>query len=186
MLRNPVQRLFAPALLLLGIALSFSGCAHYRAGTGAELPFESIYIRPAENDSFAPQAQALVSAQVREAFIRDGRLKVLADESEADAVLLITLTEYDREAAARFGDDTVEAQAFDLELTALVSLYHAGQGDFLFANRSVSERKLAYVQDLYDEDPGENQGFVQAEYQSMPRLARDLSRRIADEVLSPW
>ncbi|MFP4069621.1 MAG: LPS assembly lipoprotein LptE [Verrucomicrobiota bacterium] len=176
----------AGALLLLLAACLLPGCAHYRPGAGAELPFDSIYIRPAENESFAPQAQALVSAQIRERFIRDGRVKVLADESEADAVLLVTLTEYDREAGARRGDDTVTATDFDVRLRALVSLYSSEQGGFLFADREIEESTVAYVDNPYDDAPEATQGYHQAEYQAMPRLARDLANRITDEVLGAW
>ena len=186
MFKNPCWNHFTAAFIIGTIAL-LSGCASYNLGSSAELPFESIYIRPAANDSFAPQAQALLSAQLREAFIRDGRVKVLANEADADAVLEVTLTDYRRRAAARSSADTVVAQTFDLSLIAVTSLYNQNQGSFYFQNRQIQDVTTAYTENPYlQEGTPETQGFQQSEYQAMPQLTRGLARKIADEVLSPW
>jgi len=182
----PALRRFALAAPLV-LALAFaSGCRSYETGSGGELPFETIYIRPVSNDSFAPQAHAVVSAQVRREFLRDGRVTLVAEEAEADAVLLILLSEYERETASRLSDDTVRARDFDLTLTGSVSLYDAKAGEFLFRNREIDDTATAFVDNPLIPDSEDTQGFLQAEYQAMPRLARDLARKIADEVLSPW
>ncbi len=183
----PTHALRLASLLSLGLAtLVALGCKSYQLG-GPELPFESIYVKPATNDSFAPQAQALLSGQIRDAFIRDGRLKLTTSEESADAVLLVNLTEYEREAASRARTDTVQARDFDLFLHAEISLYDQNRGDYMFEDREISERSNAYVDNPYRDDSADDlQGFLQAEYQAMPRLTRDLARKIADEVLSPW
>ncbi len=169
------------ALALLG------GCASYHLGSPTELPFESIYIRPAGNESFVPQAQAVVSAQVREAFIHDGRVKLVSKEADADAVLEVTLTDYVRRAAARQTNDTVSARDYDVVLTAEISLFNQNRGDYFFTERSISERSSTYVENPYAaEDDLHTQGYLQSEYNAVPRLARNIARRIADEVLSPW
>lgn len=175
------------ALLTLWAVAFLSGCKSYQFGNPTELPFKSIYIQPATNESFAPQAQALLSSQIREAFIRDGRAKLVTSEEDADAVLLVNLTEYGRQAAARRREDTALARDFDLTLTAEVSLFNQNKGDYYFQERELSERSNAYADNPYA-DPGalQTQDFLQAEYQAMPRLTRDLARKIADEVLSPW
>ena len=186
MLPYALRGLLIAALTL--ITASFvSGCKSYQFGNPTELPFNSIYIKPVSNDSFAPQAQALLSAQIREAFIRDGRSQLVISEEAADAVLLVNLTEYKRQSAARRSDDTVLASDFDLTLTAEVSLFNQNKGDYYFQDRRILERSNAYVDNPY-RTPGtsKTQDFLQSEYQAMPRLTRDLARKIADEVLSPW
>lgn len=174
------------SLTLLGLSL-FVGCKSYQLGHPAELPFETIYIQPAKNDSFAPQAQALVSGQVREAVLRDGRVKLIADPKEADAVLSMTLTEYTRNAAARRQDDTEVAQNFDLALSVQLDLYDQRQGDYFFRGREVEARTTGYLNNPYLADGTPNtQGLIQSEYNAMPRLARELGRKAADELLSTW
>ena len=181
---------FRASLLAMLTALSvafISGCKSYQLGNPAELPFESIYVKPVNNDSFAPQAQALLSTQIRDAFIRDGRTKLVTSEEAADAVLLVSLTEYDRRAAAKQSNDTVLAADFDLTLIAEVSLFNPNKGDYFFQDRVIEETSNAYVNNPYTATGvTQKQDFLQSEYQAMPRLTRNLARKIADEVLSPW
>ncbi len=175
------------ATLTLLTASGLSGCKSYQLGNPAELPFKSIYIKPVTNDSFAPQAQALLSAQIREVFIRDGRTQLVTSEEAADAVLLVNLTKYDRRAAAFQANDTETASDFNLTLMTEVSLFNQNKGDYLFQKRLIQETSNAYVSNPYNDLARPNtQDFLQSEYQALPRLTRDLARKIADEVLSPW
>lgn len=185
----PTHKMLQSAFALLAVlALSFfGGCKSYQLGHPEELPFETIYIQPAKNDSFAPQAQALVSAQVREAVIRDGRVRLIADQSAADAVLAMTLTDYTRRAGARRQDDTELAQDFDLTLRVQLDLYDQRNGKYFFEGRQVEAHTIAYLNNPYAPaaDP-DTQGLIQSEYNAMPRLARELGRKAADELLSVW
>ena len=186
MLPNALYASMIAVLALFTLAF-ISGCNSYQLGNPAELPFESIYIKPVSNDSFAPQAQALLSTQIRDAFIRDGRTKLVNSREVADAVLLINLTEYNRYAAARQSEDTTAAASFSLVLAAEVSLFDQNKGDYYFMNRIINESSSAYVGNPYATTTvTQTQDFLQMEYQAMPRLTHDLSRRIADEVLSTW
>jgi len=174
--------------VLVCFTLAFiSGCNSYQLGNPFELPFESIYVKPVTNDSYAPQAQTLLSTQIRDVFIRDGRTKLVINREAADAVLIINLTEYNRIAAARQSDDTTSAASFRLVLAAEVSLFDQNKGDYYFQKRMIRESSSAYVNNPYATPAtAQTQDFLQMEYQAMPRLTHDLSRRIADEVLSTW
>jgi hypothetical protein len=183
------QNLLQSAFTFLAlVALSLStGCKSYQLGHPAELPFETIYIQPAKNDSFAPQAQALVSSEVREAVIRDGRVKLVADQSAADVVLIMTLTDYTRSGGASRQDDTERAQNFDLSLRVQLDLYDQANGKYLFEGRRIQARANAYLDNPYAAAGTPNtQGLIQSEFNAMPRLARDLGRKAADELLSAW
>lgn len=178
---------FASLLLIcFGLIAVLGGCRSYQLGSPAELTFQSIYVKPVQNDSYAPQAQALLSSQIREALIRDGRLRLVTSEDAADAVLLVTLTDYIRETATRDRQDTTVGTDFDLTLRAEIALWDQVNGKNLFEGRQLSERSNAFVDDPYRAGAIRDQGFLQAEYQAMPRITRDLAKKIADEVLSPW
>jgi hypothetical protein len=181
------QRASIVAILAMFTATFISGCESYQLGNPVELPFESIYIKPATNDSFAPQVQALLSAQIRDAFIRDGRTKLVINRESADAVLLVNVTEYSRRAAANRRVDTALASSFNLSLAANISLFNQNEGGYYFQERKIRKTSRAYVENPYaSRGTGKTQNFLQSEYQAMPRLTRDLARRIADEVLNPW
>lgn len=175
--------LVATALTLL------SGCASYKLGSSAEIPFETLYVEPASNDSFAPQAQAVVSAQLREAFIRDGRVKLVTTAEKADAVLSVNLTDYDRSSASRDTSDSERATGFDISIEAEVALFNQRSGEYYFEGRQLSERTNAYVRNLFTDESTSLESldaFHAGEREAMPRLARGLARQIADQVLSTW
>ena len=175
------------AVIVFFTLFFISGCNSYQLGNPVELPFESIYIKPVTNDSFAPQAQAMLSTQIRDAFIRDGRTKLVTSKEAADAVLLIHLTEYNRLPAARLSADTTAAASFSLLLAAEVSLFNQSKGDYYFRERIIRESSSAYANNYYATPANaQTQDFLQMEYQAMPRLTYDLARGIADEVLGAW
>ena len=125
------------AIFVIFTAALISGCKSYQLGNPTELPFDSIYIKPVTNDSFAPQAQALISSQIRDIFIHDGRTKLVTSSEAADAVLIVNLTEYNRRAAGRQSVDTTVAANFSLALAAEVSLFNQNKGDYYFQERMV-------------------------------------------------
>ena len=185
-LLNALHASMIAVLAFFTLAL-IGGCNSYQLGNPFELPFESIYIKPVSNDSFAPQAQTLLSTQIRDAFIRDGRTKIVTSRETADAVLITNLTEYNRRAAARQSIDTNAAASFRLVIAAEISLFNQNKGDYYFQERIIKESSSAYVNNLYATPAvAQTQDFLQMEYQAMPRLTHELSRRIADEVLNTW
>jgi hypothetical protein len=176
-----LSTLISLALVLAAVA----GCRSYQLGHPSELPFESIYIRPALNNSFAPQAQTLISSDMREAFIRDGRVKLVTNEVDADVVLLINMTDYERTPGARANDSTRKGFSFDITLNAMVSLYDQNKGRYLFQNELVDASATAYTENPYLPAPN-IQTYHIAERQAMPNVSRLMAQKIADRILGVW
>ncbi len=186
MICPPRLRCLFSGFTLLAL-LALSGCQSYRLGHPAELPFETIFVEPAKNQSFAPQAQALVSAKVRQALLRDSRVTLLSDRDKADAILELTLSDYRRTPASRDPNDTEAALDYDLSLSCDISLFDQNNGRFILEGRRVEARRRAFVNDVFAPAAApDTQGFVQAEYQATPGMAEDLAARIANEVLGAW
>lgn len=168
------QRYLA-ALTLTAVAILLGGCGHYQLGRDAEPPFRSIYIQPAINESFAPQAQALLTSQIREAFIHDGLLEV-SSERDADAVLEVVLKRFDRRVAATRTSDTGLAEKLRLELVAECTLSDNRLGKTYFKKREIRASADSFPQE----------SSAGAEHQTMPVLTGNLAKRIAYEVLQVW
>jgi len=175
--RSGAPAVISIALMLLGTA----GCAHYNAGKPADTPFTTIYIEPVANRSFAPQAQALVSTQVRERIMRDGRVRVVGRD-EADAILSITLVDYDRESSAVRADDTAVASKFNMRLAAQCTLVDARTGQVYFRDRGTDTEVDAF----FGVDEALPLQGLQSEFQTMPILTEKLSRQIGNMVLHTW
>lgn len=167
--------------------LALSGCQSYRLGHPAELPFETIFVEAAKNQSFAPQAQALVSAKVRQAILRDSRVTLVNEREKADAILSLTLSNYQRVVASRDPNDTESALDYDLILSCDLSLFDQNNNQYIFESRRVESRRQAFVNDVFVPAAApDTQGFVQAGDQAMAGLAEDLATTIANEVLGAW
>jgi hypothetical protein len=163
------------------VTLLLLGCANYE-WSRPELPFKTLFVEAASNGSFVPQAQAPLSQQIRQAFIRDGRVKIVGNPKTADAILKINLIKYDRDPAIRDNQDSEIARSFDLELTAQIALFDQKNNKYFFKKRTLSAQINSYS---YDPVTGADT-FALAEYQSVPRITHNLARKIANEVLSVW
>ena len=169
------RRLVLAAVLTLVAGLVLPACTHYRLGTGGELTFRSLYVAPVASETLLPQARALVGTQLREAFLRDGRMALVNSAEGAEATLHDSLKSYSREASVARADDTGLARKFALTLTAECTL-RTRDGKVLFEKRAVQARRDAYT----------DQGQLQAEYQTLPLLAETLAQNVTHAVLDVW
>ncbi len=165
-----------PVFGLLALVLGLAGCAHYQLGTDAKLGFTTLYVEPVANKTLLPQARAVVTTQLREAFIHDARVTLVNSAAEADATLSVTITDYHREMTAAREDDTGLARKFALTLGTTCTLRDNRHDQVLFAKRSVAVTRDAFT----------DSGQLQAEYQMLPILAEALARKISHTVLDVW
>jgi hypothetical protein len=165
-----------PVFCLLSAVLCLPGCAHYQLGTEGKLGFTTLYVAPVANKTLLPQAQAIVSTQLREAFIKDARVTLVDSAADADATLSVTITDYHREVTAAREDDTGLARKFALTLGTTCTLRDNRSGKELFAKRAVSVQRDAYT----------DSGQLQSEYQTLPLLADALAQKISHTVLDVW
>jgi hypothetical protein len=157
------------------VALLGAGCAGYRLGDPATLPFATIHVAPPVNASLAPQAAALVGASLTREQDRSGRVSIAA-EGTADALLTLTLVDYRGDVTAERAEDTSLARKWRVTLTAECTLTQRVDGRIWFSRRPVQAFDEVYV----------DSGLVPAEQQNMPVLAQRLAQEIAREVLGAW
>jgi outer membrane lipopolysaccharide assembly protein LptE/RlpB len=170
--RPPLWGLGALGLLWLGL----TACGHYHLGPGGAGEIRTLFIAPVGQTRDLPQANALITTAVREAFLRDGRVRLASSPAAADAVLTLNLGDYRRETATVQAADTGLARKFDLMLDVTARLESPRDGRVWFAARSLPVRRQAYV----------DQGQLQAEYQALPHLAAALADQVVHAVLDVW
>ena len=164
------------AVILLLSSVLWTSCSHYQLGTGAKLTFHTLYVEPVENKTPLPQARAIVSTQIREAFARDGRVELVNSSEAADATLRVVLNDYHREQASAREGDTGLARKFTLTLGAACTLRDNRAGKSLFENRPVIAQRESFT----------DSGQLQSEYQTLPLLASTLTEKISHAVLDVW
>ena len=163
------------SLVLITLVTGFAGCSHYHLGHPKKLPFETLYVKPVENNAYVPQAQALLSDQLIQALQREGMIK-LVPEQDADAILIVTLKNYDRSVSATQETDTVLASSISISLTAECTLKNLETDEVYFEDREVSSNIDAVVIG----DP------LASEYQNLPSLTQRLADKIRTQVISYW
>ncbi len=165
------------ALLLFGTCLFVAaGCANYRLGTGGQPSYRTLYVEPVANKTLLPQAQAIVSTRLREAFARDGRVSLVNSATDADATLTVVITEFHREIAAVREGDTGLARKFNETLGTTCTLREGRNGKVIFENRPISAMREVFT----------DSGQLQSEYQTIPLLAETLSAKVAHAALDVW
>ncbi|WP_161554946.1 LPS assembly lipoprotein LptE [Ereboglobus luteus] len=158
-------------------------CSHYQLGSGGKLPFRTIYIAPVENAANIPQGAAIFSAQLRESFVRDGRLAVVNSAAAADVTLTVTLERYTRNMTTSRADDSGLARKFDLTVLAVCTLQGANDGKVYFEKRPVSSTRQIFTTPTFDARQSDQ---LQAEYNAMPLLASSLASGVTHAVLDVW
>ena len=164
----------AAAALSLGV---LAGCSHYSLGPAGDLPFHSLYVEPVQSSAYVAQGQAPLTEMLRQSLLQEGNLK-LTSQADADATLEVVLTDYHRDIAATAQNNTLNAQSYNLSLTAKCTLVDNRTGKVYFKERPITTSLAAYIQG--------GDSFNESEYQTVAKLARDLGQHIKDAVISTW
>jgi len=171
-------------LLFLGLV---PGCSHYRLGTATTLPFATLYVSPTTTKILLPQGQAIITTQLRAAFLRDSRVTLVNSAEAADATLDLEVTDYRRDVATQRRDDTGLARKFSLHLTARGTLKDNRSGKVYFAQREIIARRDAYTDSQFTLPSGSKiSSQLQSEYQALPLLAEALAEKVTHAVLDVW
>ena len=147
-----------------------------RVGAAGKLAFQTLYLEPVENKTLLPQARALLSTQLREAFARDGRVTLVNTPESADATLAVTITSYRRDVQTVREGDTGLARKFNLTLATTVTLRDRKANKALFENRPISVQREAFT----------DSGQLQSEFQTLPLLAESLAAKVTHAALDVW
>ncbi len=175
---------FLLCLLSAACLCGLVGCSHYQLGTGGKLSFTTLYVEPVENKTFLPQARAILSTQIREAFERDGRVQLVNSAEAADATLEITIRDYHRDVSSVRENDTGLARKYALTLGVVCTLHDNRKGADLFTGRTITAQRDAFTDpDLPSDRYG---GQLQSEFQVLPLLAEALAKKVTHSVLDVW
>jgi hypothetical protein len=145
-----------------------AGCAGYHLGpvNGAVAGGKSIEVVPFNNQTLQPRLGDAVTQALRERMQTDGTYR-LTTRGPGDVVVTGVITSYNREGVSFLRSDVATAENYRVGITAHVT---AREGNKVLLDKNVNGYTLVQVgTDLTD-----------AERQSLPLLAEDLARNIAE------
>ncbi len=171
-----MKRIFLGIFCAFG-AFLLGGCFSYKlAGTPTELPFNSVYVQPVKNYSYAPQAAALLSNAISQSLLQAPDI-TLAGPDDAQATLTTEIVDYTRTPIATQAHDTALAASYMIMATAKCTLTKSN-GDVIFKDRKVKAKTYVYLNG--------SGALIFDEYQNMPVLMRELGGKIKDAVIGIW
>jgi hypothetical protein len=157
-------------LTLSATVLLLTGCAGYHLGpvNGAVAGGKSIEVVPFNNQTLQPRLGDAVTQALRERLQTEGTYR-LATRGPGDVVVTGVITRYNREGVSFLSSDVVTPQDYRVSITAHITACERGTGKVLL-NKDVNGSALVHVGgDLAD-----------TERQSLPVLAEDLARNVAE------
>ena len=181
------MRTFFEIQHLIYITLSllvFGGCSHYSVINKDAFPFETIYIDPVNNNSYAPNVQALFDTQIRQKLLESGAVRIVQNLDQADCQLFIRLENYQRSPSGRSSQDPGQITALNASLTAIVSFYDNQQGRYLIDEYALnSNEPIFFTERRSEQAPLDTK---EGEYRALPKITNALAEQIAQLVLNHW
>jgi hypothetical protein len=163
------MKVFLKCIPLLALGLMASACGIYSFSPGGKSEIETIAVTQFENKTVETGLSARMTDLVVDAFLNDGNLRVVS-ESEADAVLLGTLTSYRREAYTY--DETDNVSQYVVKLVFDVVLQKGGEDEELW-------KEAFYSEGIYDAN-------VETEDDGQVRAADKLVVDIINRTAKSW
>lgn len=168
------HRLRAAAMSLLIIAGAGS-CGTYQLGSSLPSDIKTVFIPVFTNETNEPLIENDVTREVISRIQREGALKVVP-ESEADAVLRVSLKRFDFRPIAYDNANRDRPNEYRMILSASFVLYRRSTGKVLVEHPSSQGETL--VQIAGDMSTSKRQG--------LPDASKDLARDLTEKILETW
>lgn len=160
----------------LVVAALLSACGYRLSGQSVALPegVEAIGIPTFINRTTRPDLEQRITEQVTAQFSTRGRIRIVADEEGADAVLLGTILTYITNPVVI--NEQGRASRYEIRITASVVLREAKTDRLLWQDDHYLFRGQYDV-------PATTEAFVDQEIVAIDEVARDFARSVVTAIL---
>ena len=175
-MRNPFAIGAGAAMCgLLLLLFSGVGCVGYHLGSMLPPDIQTVHVPTFVNETEEPLIEAESTRAALRAIQRDGSLQ-LTNEDVADAVLEVTLINFNLEPLAFSRDRRTAAEEYRLSLTARYVLRRRATGEVIVESPRIhGENTFFFTGDL-----------TSAKLDALPGAAEDLGRRIISDAVEMW
>lgn len=163
-------------LFFFGLAtLLLTGCMGYRMGGSQPVNIDSVHVAPIVNKTLEPAIELQVTRALRERIQFDGRLKLQNTEEKADAVIEVTLTQYNLRPIAFRDDLKTTPDQYRIRIKATAVLIDSNSGEVLSKSNTYGEARFFFESDL-----------TTSKRIALPVAAEELARFMADDLIEQW
>lgn len=163
-------------LSFLLMAVLLTGCSTYQLGSMLPEDIKTVYVPTFVNKTTEP----LIENEATQAAIReiqkDGSLKVVRSEQEADTILTVTMTDY-----------SLTPLKFDRDLNTTADQYRMTLTVQIMLTRRATDKVVAENPRVQGEADFPISGdFTSSKKQGLPRAAQDLAHNIVETIVETW
>ncbi len=160
---------------LILLAASVCGCAGYRLGSMLPPDIKTVHVPTFINRTTEPMIEVdTTSATIRQ-LQQDGSL-TLAGNEEADAILIVVLTDYSLEPLAYSTLEKTTADEYRIRIRALAVLKRRSNDQVLVENASVTGESTFFIEG----------DFTSSKQRGLPEASKDLGRKIVEQIVEAW
>jgi len=134
-----------------------------------------VAIAPVVNKTHEPAIELEVTHALRQRLQFDGRMKLVRAEQGADAVIEVTLTDYDLTPVAYRSDLRTTPELYRIRMTGRAQMKDSTTGAVLSSSETYGEAVFEFASDL-----------TSSRRTALPEAARELARFMIDDLIEPW
>lgn len=154
-----------------------TGCIGYRLGSMLPPNIKTVYVPTFVNNTTEPQIEGRATDATMIEIQRDGSLKIVTNEDEADAILKVTLTSYRIEPLTFDESDPLTANEYRAVLSASILMIDRKTGAVIVENPKV-EGKATFI------IAGD---MSSSKLRALPELTKDLAvYGIVEKIVETW
>ena len=169
----PCLRLGA-ALTALACALTV-GCAGYHVGPVSNPGYRSVAVPMFKNKTLIPQLEAQITNGIIKRLQTDGTLQVESRE-DADVILVGEILHYRREELRSSRDNSNQPREYRIIIEARVEAHSRVSGEMVVKPTIVTGEAATFI----------GSDLQTAEYQVLPLIADNLSKRVVTMLVERW
>ncbi len=155
--------------------LLLSGCMGYQLGGSRPEGIETVQVGPVINKTKESAIELQVTHALRQRLQFDGRMKLVNQAENADAIVEVTLTDYTLTAIAFRDDLKTTAEQYRLRITGVAKLTHTQTGEILSESKTYGEATFFFESDL-----------TTSKRDALPRAAQELAKFMVDDLIERW
>jgi hypothetical protein len=175
-MRNSVLRNLSRISLLIVTALSLSGCVGYQLGSMLPDDVRTVYVPTFINETDEPLIETDTTRAGIEAIQKDGSLRLVRTPEEADAILKVTLREFNLNALGFETERETTANEYRLILYASMVLTRRVGGQVIAENPKVKGESTFVI----------SGDFTTSKQRGIPLAATDLAHNLVEAMVEAW
>ena len=163
--------------LLCGTALLLlmSGCMGYRLGANQPEGIHTVALAPVINRTGEPAVEQQVTHALRERIQFDGRLKLVDLQAAPDAIIEVSLTEYDLLPIAYRDLKSSTPQLYRLTLKGKAALKEAQTENAISSSETYGDTPIPFQSDL-----------TLSKRDGLPAAAAEFAKHMISDLLDVW